>query len=755
VNSGQSDTSDWRCAAPFEPPKTRAAAGTAHGRLAAVAARIGETTPMPLRFAALCRSKRLRTRYAVIAMGVLLVVMQGASTTFSLSRSYHRTLDGAAAALDSIAGSAAMGTAHLLLEIDNMLVSVERIVATASTHEPLDALPLNTALPIFHNVSDILILDEKGRLARRANPSARPMRDYAAAPYFTAHRSGAPERLFIGAPEPGNAPGSWSIMMSRQLSRDGIRLGVIVAEVPIGIFADFYRAIAPTRDTSIALRREDGALIIAQPSRGAAVRRVPLAAAAGSAAFSAFHRVAGAPWIVSASRSRGQVLHAWHRECAISLLGFSLFAATVAALAKIAIGALGRSQLAIARLRRTAAGLKREIALLQTTLENIGEGLSVFDRQGRLVACNRRFKGLLDLPPNLPILTTLSDVLMFQAVRGDFGDLEPGAETARRLERFYKEVPVTKERVTLAGRTLQIQRRAMPDGAVLSVYSDVTEIKESELKTLRARRQAESANRSKSEFLANMSHELRTPLNAIIGFSEIISNELFGPLDNPRYLEYIKDILASSLHLLSIINDVLDMSKIEAGKLELAKEAVTLQVIIGDVLRMMRERAQIRGISLAPRVVPDDIVMWADERALIQILLNLLSNAIKFSKDGGTVMIRLAAARGGCAVIEIEDHGIGMTAEEQQRAVQPFGQAKPVIAREYGGTGLGLPISKGLVEAHGGTLTIRSELGSGTIVRILLPIDASRSRAGVESLVTADAADSERSNAARPSRPSA
>jgi len=426
---------------------------------------------------------------------------------------------------------------------------------------------------------------------------------------------------------------------------------------------------------------------------------------------------------LSASVSGGSVPHGWYRECGILLLGFSLSAAAIAMLARISVGALGRSQLAMSRLCRGAARLKRQNALLQTTLENIDEGLGVFDRRGRLAACNRRFSGLLDLP-DLPIGTPLVEILMRQVVRGDFGDLKPGEETARRLDRFFKEIPVTKERVTQTGRTLQIRRRAMPDGAVLTVYSDITEIKESERKILRARTQAESANRSKSEFLANMSHELRTPLNAIIGFSEIISNELFGPLDNPRYLEYIGDILASSRHLLSIINDVLDMSKIEAGKFELAKEPVTLQAVIADIVRMMRERAQSRGISLVPSVASDDVVMWADERALLQILLNLVSNAIKFSEAGGSVAIRLAAERSGFAVIEIADRGIGMTEEEQQRALQPFGQARSVITREYGGTGLGLPISKGLVEAHGGTLTIRSTLGSGTIVRVALPTGA-------------------------------
>jgi signal transduction histidine kinase len=426
-----------------------------------------------------------------------------------------------------------------------------------------------------------------------------------------------------------------------------------------------------------------------------------------------------------------QVLAGVGSKSAGLVIGFLLFAATVAALARIAIGTLRRSQLAAARRDRNGNRLQRQIALLQSTLENIGEGLSVFDRRGRLVAHNRQFLKLLDFPLDLPTGTALADILMRQAVRGDFGDLDAAPETARRLEQFYRDVPLTKERVTATGRVLQIRRWAMPGGAVLSVYSDITEIKESERTILQARSQAESANRSKSEFLANMSHELRTPLNAIIGFSEIIDNELFGPVANQRYHEYIKDILTSSSHLLLIINDVLDMSKIEAGKLELAKEAVTLQHIVAEVVRIMQERADIRGITLLRCAPRDDVIVRADERALKQILLNLLSNAIKFSGERSTVTIRLAACAGR-AVIEVEDRGIGMTEEEQERALQPFGQAKPVITREYGGTGLGLPITKGLVEAHGGALVISSRAGLGTTIRILLPTEIPRSAREIE-----------------------
>jgi signal transduction histidine kinase len=382
----------------------------------------------------------------------------------------------------------------------------------------------------------------------------------------------------------------------------------------------------------------------------------------------------------------------------------------------------GNRQSVAAYLRRREAALRRENALLQGTLENIGEGLSVFDGQRRLIARNARFCELLEFPADLPVGTPLRDILMLQAVRGDFGDDDPNIEVAHRLELFYRDVPTVKERTTPGGRVLQIRRRAMASGAIVSVYSDITEIKLSERKSIQACSLAEMANRSKSEFLANMSHELRTPLNAIIGFSEIISQELFGPIGNEKYLEYITDIHNSSLHLLSIINDVLDMSKIEAGKLELSKEILNIGNVIADVIRMMHEQAASRGIELMRELPDEEVRVCADERAMKQVFLNLLSNAIKFSKEGSKVHIRVIANLPGSAVVRFKDRGIGMNEDELKRALQPFGQAKPATTRNYGGTGLGLPITKGLVEAHGGRLTIDSEPGLGTVVSVILPI---------------------------------
>ena len=424
----------------------------------------------------------------------------------------------------------------------------------------------------------------------------------------------------------------------------------------------------------------------------------------------------------------GASIFIWYGERTPLVVTFMLFSVAAATLAWCGVRVVERQQLVAAQLQRGESRLKRQHSLLQSTLEHIGEGVSVFDSQGRLVAWNLRFRELLNLPADLAIGASLRDILMHQAARGDFGGDDPPTEAARRLDLFYRDVPTTKERVIPPGRTLQIRRRAMPNGAVISIYSDITEIKASERRLIEARSQAEAANRAKGDFLANMSHELRTPLNAIIGFSEVISNELFGPIGNEKYLEYIKDIHTSSLHLLSIINDVLDMSKIEAGKVELAKEAVQIQNVISEVMRMVHERAHSRNIELTAQLSDENIEIWADERSMKQIFLNLLSNAIKFSKEGGEIYVRIVTDQPDIVVLEIEDRGIGMSEEEQERALQPFGQAKPVTTRNYGGTGLGLPITKGLVEAHGGTMTIDSRAGYGTLVRIVLP----RERIGVD-----------------------
>ncbi len=236
-----------------------------------------------------------------------------------------------------------------------------------------------------------------------------------------------------------------------------------------------------------------------------------------------------------------------------------------------------------------------------------------------------------------------------------------------------------------------------------------------------ARDSAEQANRAKSAFLANMSHELRTPLNAILGFSEIIALESFGSVGVPQYKEYGQDIHDSGVHLLSLINDLLDVAKIEAGKLEIAPEFLTAGDLFEDVRRLVGEKAAAKGLALTFQVLPDVPPLYADERALKQILINLISNAIKFTPKGGKILVTGEAAPDGGFRIVCADTGEGIPADKLDTIFKPFTQVDNRYNRQAGGTGLGLSLVKGLAELHGGRAWLESEYGKGCRACVALP----------------------------------
>ncbi len=254
------------------------------------------------------------------------------------------------------------------------------------------------------------------------------------------------------------------------------------------------------------------------------------------------------------------------------------------------------------------------------------------------------------------------------------------------------------------------------DGSVLwnGIILDATRLKMANLELA-------AANRAKSEFLANMSHELRTPLNAVIGFSDIIKAETFGPVGSPKYRDYADDINSSGLHLLNIINDILDLAKIEAGKGELDEENLYIDELIGSVHTLVKGSQEKKGIKLVIDTAEGLPVLRADERRLKQILVNILSNAIKFTEAGGRVTWKTWYIAGSGLVFQIADTGIGIALDDIPKVLAPFGQVESVYDRENHGTGLGLPLTKSLVEMHGGALDLQSEVGVGTTVTIRLP----------------------------------
>ncbi len=266
------------------------------------------------------------------------------------------------------------------------------------------------------------------------------------------------------------------------------------------------------------------------------------------------------------------------------------------------------------------------------------------------------------------------------------------------------------------------------DGEILyleGMVRDISERKRAEEALNRAKEEAELANRAKTDFLANMSHELRTPLNSVIGFSDMLKSECFGPLGDPRYREYAEDINESGCHLLAVISDILDVSKIEAGVMEVSEENVLVGAAVESCVRMVNERAEKGRVALSVKVSDDLPVLRADSRQVKQILLNLLSNAIKFTPAGGGIAISAGVGDSREVVLRVSDSGIGIAAGKIPRVLEPFGQAGDILTRNHEGTGLGLSLAKSLIELHGGTLTLESELERGTTVTVRFPPERS------------------------------
>jgi len=362
---------------------------------------------------------------------------------------------------------------------------------------------------------------------------------------------------------------------------------------------------------------------------------------------------------------------------------------------------------------------------LTHAIDSISEGFALFDGDERLLLCNQRFLAMYPRSARaIHAGVSFNEIVKHAIASGDIlaGEVADGLLAITLTERAKALDAIEFELAD--GRWIRATDRLTADGSIVGIRTDITELKHRERALFEAKEAAEGANRAKSEFLANISHELRTPLNAIIGFSELIVAETLGPIAKP-YREYMQDVLNSGRHLLEVINDILDLAKAEAGQLALNDEALELKSVVDGVVRLMRERAMRSRLELNASVPASLPPLRADPRKLRQILLNLISNAIKFTPGGGSVSV--AAEREvwdgvpGDLVLSVTDTGIGIAPEDIATALKPFGQVDGTLSRKYAGTGLGLPLTRAMVELHGGTIEIQSEVNRGTAVLVRLP----------------------------------
>jgi PAS domain S-box-containing protein len=358
---------------------------------------------------------------------------------------------------------------------------------------------------------------------------------------------------------------------------------------------------------------------------------------------------------------------------------------------------------------------------LRDAVEFLPDGFVLYDADDRLVMFNSKYRQIHSrTPESIQIGLRFEDILRatFRSGEGVAPDGDIEAYIKRRLAQHLQDLSPPFE-ITSEDRILRVAERRTSDGGVVGLHSDVSEAKRREQALMEAKQTAEIANRAKSEFLAKMSHELRTPLNAIIGFAEVIENRVFGQ-SSPRYNDYAHDIRTSGEHLLAVINDILDMSRIEAGRHDFVEGEVIVGEIITSCLAMVKRRAAYGGVRIVvPETLPE-LTLRADRRAVMQVLLNLLSNAVKFTPRDGTVMIAIEVTP-EAAILGVDDTGVGISEDAMPFVFEPFHRGTAQVSHKAEGTGLGLSISKKLMEQHGGRLELNSQEGSGTRARAIFP----------------------------------
>jgi len=382
---------------------------------------------------------------------------------------------------------------------------------------------------------------------------------------------------------------------------------------------------------------------------------------------------------------------------------------------------------ALRRAQAAEAAAESAHARLMTALETVTQGFAVFDAEERLLACNRHYLDRTSFDVGEVIGKRFEDIVRSSLASGWRGYL-PGSTTPATEEEWLswrlavRRTPPAQPFIYRGTdeRWMMISERRTEDGGTVSLRVEVTDLKRAEEDLRAARDGAESASRAKNQFLASMSHELRTPLNAIMGFAEILKDQMFGALGTERYRGYAENIHTSASYLMDLIRDVLDMAKIEAGRMELVLKPIEVMPEIDRCLGMIAASAQSAGLVVETLTPEKNSRVQADSRALRQILLNLLSNAVKFTPSGG--LVRVAVAFDGEWIrIAVSDTGVGIPAWALPRLGRPFEQVDNVLQRKRPGSGLGLALSRSLTELMGGKLAIESAEGRGTTVTLSLP----------------------------------
>ena len=609
---------------------------------------------------------------------------------------------------------------------------------------------LRQAIVRYPEASSLSLVDADGTVritARRpmeVAPGPESGNDLSNHDYFMAQRDDPNRELMVGAPVAPSWLDNGYIPVSRRLKEaDGGFGGLILIAVDPAYFQSFYRSFHPGAGGSVGLCRDDGVLLVREPAiahlvghsfaKGPIFRQhLPTSPSGVIRSIAptdsvdrtvAYRKVRDLPLVVLVGIATETALADWFDDVRNSL------ALWLAVLIALLLAALFQRRIEMARaraedaLQRSEKRARRDQVRLNDAIGSISEGFYLYDAEDRLVLLNdvaRRNMG--DAAP-IAVPGVKYEELLRAKIGANALNQSAADQALMISERLAQHrtpgsAPIIRR---LGDRWFRITERPMTEGGVVVIESDITIIKRVEQRLTAAKDEAERANRTKSEFLAHMSHELRTPLNSVLGFAEILGSEMFGALGDPRYREYATYIHQSGTHLLQVINDILDLSKIEAGKMKIELAPMDLGELIDRCVRLVQmraERARVRVVTESGSSAPPVI---ADETRVKQILFNLLSNAIKFTPADGEVRVTARSAGDNWVEMIVADTGIGIAEADIEKALTPFAQIANAMVRSHEGAGLGLPLSKHLAELHGGSLDITSTPGKGTTVVVRLP----------------------------------
>jgi PAS domain S-box-containing protein len=614
----------------------------------------------------------------------------------------------------------------LLRALADRLPDADGGIGRPSMAEQMAALIANT--PQLRSLS---IAGPDGVVYERANPGRVPFY-IGDRSVFTAQRDNPAMGLFVSEPFVSRSDGQPMIGVSRRINRsDGAFNGVVAAAVEPSYFTAIYGALDLHKASIVTLLREDGTCLIRYPGDGALcptekwsvahLRAAPSGTYRdidpddGTERIVTYDRASGLPLVSTVSTRVDTVLRDWRRQARLLSVGATVAAAILCTLIFL-----------LAKEMRRREALAVALRANEERFRNFAEASSDwFWEQDETL----RFRYLSDavfVKSGLPVAAHLGKTRREVVTRGVSAEQWRQHDADLAARRPFRDFRF--QRLDAAGTVRHISISGKPvfdEAGRFRGYAgnarDITREIMAEQRLIETKAEAEAASRTKSDFLAVISHELRTPLNAIIGFSDVINREVLGPIGSVKYREYAGDILSAGRHLLGLINNILDMSKIEAQKMQLFEETIEVAALAASSVKIVERQAADTQIGLAIEIPADLPPLRGDEMRLKQILVNLLSNAVKFTAAKGCVTLSARLLADGALEIAVADTGIGMSEEELALALQPFRQVESALARRHEGTGLGLPLVKAFVEMHGGTLTLHSAPGSGTTAHVVLP----------------------------------